>query len=124
MASPSDTTSPEIEESYFGDVLMFVLSGEFDAYSGPQVEERLLAAIDQGHYEVIVDMSGVTFIDVSTLSGLVRAIKRVYQHNGHLLVVSLSRPVLRAIELAGMRHSIRVFATREDALEALRPAPA
>jgi anti-anti-sigma factor len=67
----------------------------------------------------MLDMSAVAFVDVSTLNAIIRAMKLVYQHNGHLVVVTTSRPVLRAIDLAGLRHAIRVFPVREEGLAAL-----
>jgi anti-sigma B factor antagonist len=119
-----DSSGPHVEETHLDDVELFVLGGEFDAYSAPRLEQVLTESIDRGNYEVVVDMSAVTFCDMSTLNAIVRAIKLVYRHNGHLVVGCNSRPVLRAIELAGMRHSIKVYATRDDALTALQPEPA
>ena len=124
MVHPLDSTGPRIEETRLNDLVLLIVSGEFDAYSGPGIEFHLMGAISRGEYEIVIDTSGVTFIDMSTLNGIVRAIKEVYRHNGHLVMVTNSRPVLRAIDLAGMRHSIRVFPTREDALSAVRGAPA
>jgi len=127
MAHPVAPHSPQIHhivEKLLDGVALLILGGEFDAFSAPEVEKRLTEMIDRGAYEIVVDMTAVTFVDLSTLNGLVRAIKRVYQHNGHLVVVTVSRPVLRAIELAGMRHSIRVVATQADALAVLRDAAA
>jgi anti-sigma B factor antagonist len=124
MSHALDSTGPRIEESDLDGLVLLTVSGEFDAYSGPGIEFHLMGAIGRGAYEIVIDATGVTFIDMSTLNGIVRAIKEVYRHNGHLVMVTTARPVLRAIDLAGMRHSIRVFATREDALAALRGAPA
>jgi anti-sigma B factor antagonist len=124
MANPLDPHAPEIADEQLGGIAVVVLSGEFDAYSGPAVEEHLMHAIEAGVYEIVVDMEAVTFVDMSTLNGIVRAIKEVYRHNGHLLVVTTSRAVLRTIDLAGLRHSIRVVPTRADALAVLRPAAA
>ena len=124
MANQLDPTRPRIEDALLDDIALVVLSGEFDAFSGPAVEAHLVRAVDGGVYEMVVDMSAVSFVDISTLYGIVRAIKEVYRHNGHLIVVTESFPVLRAIDLAGLRHAIRVMATREEALDALRPAAA
>ena len=99
---------------------MFVLRGEFDAYSMPMLGDQLDAAIERGEYEVVIDMCAVTFVDMSTLNRIVRAMKEVYRHNGHLDVACADRNVLRAIDLAGLRHAIRVYPTREDALAHLK----
>jgi anti-anti-sigma factor len=101
-------------------VEVLVLRGEFDAYTMPLLGERLDRAIETGHYDFVVDMSEVTFVDMSTLNRIVRAMKEIYRHNGHLVVVSVQRAVLRAIDLAGLRHAVRVYPNRDEALAHLR----
>jgi anti-anti-sigma factor len=68
----------------------------------------------------VVDMCDVSFVDVSTLNRLVRAIQETYRHNGRLVVACAERSVLRAIELAALQHAIRLFDSREAAIAALR----
>ena len=99
---------------------MFVLRGEFDAYSTPRLGDQLDSAIERGNYEIVIDMCGVTFVDLSTLNRIVRAMKEVYRHNGHLVVACADRHILRAIDLAGLRHSVRVYPTRDEAIKHLR----
>jgi anti-sigma B factor antagonist len=101
-------------------VEILVLRGEFDAYSMPLLGDQLDAAIERGDYEVVVDMCEVTFVDMSTLNRIVRAMKEIYRHNGHLVVACADKHVLRAIDLAGLRHSVRVYDTREEAIAHLR----
>ena len=108
------------EEVKEGEVDVFVLKGEFDAYSTPLLDDQLTSAIERGNYEVVVDMCEVTFADMSTLNVIVRAIKLVYKRNGHLVVACGERPVLRAIELAGLRHAVKTYPTRAAAVAALR----
>ena len=97
-----------------------MLHGEFDAYSVPMLGDRLDAAIESGHYDLVIDMCDVQFVDMSTLNRIVRAMKEVYRHNGHLVVACAQRNVLRAIDLAGLRHAVKVYETRDDALNAVR----
>jgi anti-sigma B factor antagonist len=122
MASPSlEPISPHVDETPLDGVELFVLEGEFDAAAAPKLEDQMLAAIANGRHELCVDMSGVTFVDLSTLNVLVRAIKRVYRHNGHMTVACRQGAVLRAIDLAGLRHALRVYPTREEAVSSLCP---
>jgi anti-sigma B factor antagonist len=122
MAPPPtfNAPNPHVDESSVGEVELFVLSGEFDAYSTPWLEEQLMAAIERGLYELVLDMCGVTFVDVSTLNVVIRAMKHAYRHNGHLVVACGQRPVLRAIELAGLQHAVRVLESRDQAIAAVR----
>jgi anti-anti-sigma factor len=108
-----------VEELTVGDLEVFVLNGEFDAYSTPWLEEQLIAAIERGRYELALDMCGVTFVDMSTLNVVVRAMKLVYRHNGHLVIACGQRPVVRAIELAGLQHAVKRYDTRDEAIAAL-----
>jgi anti-sigma B factor antagonist len=120
LGSAIDSLAFQVEELRSDDVEVFVLRGEFDAYSMPLLGDQLDAAIERGDYEIVVDMCGVTFVDMSTLNRIVRAMKEVYRHNGHLVVACADKHVLRAIDLAGLRHSVRVYDTRDEAIAHLR----
>lgn len=96
------------------------MSGEFDAFSMPMLGELIDAALERGEYEFVIDMCDVTFVDMSTLNRIVRAMKQVYRHNGHLDVACADRNVLRAFDLAGLRHALRVYPTQEDAVAHLK----
>jgi anti-anti-sigma factor len=108
-----------VEEVQVEGIDILVLHGEFDAFSTPMLGERLDAAIERGLYELVIDMCDVQFADVSTLNRIVRAMKDVYRHNGHLVLGCAQRQVRRAIELAGLRHAVRVYDSREEAIAAL-----
>lgn len=99
---------------------LFELAGEFDSYMAPQLENALMEAIDSGHTEIVIDVTQVTFVDMSTLNCIVRGLKRAYQRNGHVVLAGEQRVVLRAIDLAGLRHALRVLPSRAEALTALR----
>lgn len=124
MATPSlEPLSPQVDETPLNGVELFVLEGEFDAASAPQFEEQLERAIAAGRLDMCVDMSGVTFVDLSTLNVLVRALKRVMRHNGHLVLVGDKGAVERAIGLASLGHCLRVFTTRDEAVAVLHGGP-
>jgi anti-sigma B factor antagonist len=110
----------DVELVTVDDVDVFVLRGEFDAYSMPMLGDQLDAALERGEYELVIDMCAVTFVDMSTLNRVMRAMKEVYRHNGHLVVACADKHVLRAIELAGMRHAVRVYETRDEAIAHLK----
>jgi anti-sigma B factor antagonist len=120
LGSRIDSLAFQVEELRIDDVEVIVLKGEFDAYSMPLLGDQLDAAIERGDYEVVVDMCGVTFVDMSTLNRIVRAMKEIYRHNGHLVIACGDKHVLRAIDLAGLRHSVRVYDTRDEAIGHLR----
>ena len=115
-----EATVFQVAEETIDGVDVFILRGEFDAYAMPKLGDQLDAALERGLYEVVVDMCEVTFVDMSTLNRIARAMKEVYRHNGHLVVACGNRHVLRAIDLAGLRHAVKVFDSREEAVAALK----
>ena len=102
------------------DVNVFVMSGEFDAFSMPMLGDLIDQALGRGEYEFVIDMCEVTFVDMSTLNRIAGAMKEVYRHNGHLDVACAGRNVLRAFDLAGLRLSVRIYQTREEAIARLK----
>ena len=119
MAGPLVAPSSALIERHSLDrIELFVLFGEFDAFTSPRLEEHLIAAVEAGRYEIVLDMTAVTFVDISTLSAIQRVIKSLYRHNGHLVLATIQHAVLRAIDIGGFRHAIRVFPTVHEAVEA------
>jgi anti-sigma B factor antagonist len=63
------------------------VSGEIDVYTAPKLREALLSLVDSGTYRLIVDMSGVEFLDSTGLGVLVGGLKRVRAHDGAIDLV-------------------------------------
>lgn len=80
------------------------LEGELDAYSAPDVRNRLHALIeDCGTGGVlIVDLAHVTFMDSTILGTLVGGLRRMREQDGELRLVYPPQPVRRIFELTGL----------------------
>jgi len=89
--------------------------------SVPAVETRLVAAIETGAQAVVIDLSGCEFLDSSGLAMLVRAQRRLHEHQRLALVVP-HRIVRRAFEAARLDTIFAIHPTREAALEQRRDA--
>jgi anti-anti-sigma factor len=120
LGSGIDSLAFNVELVTVDDIDVFVMRGEFDAYSVQLLGDLLDAALARGEYELVIDMCEVTFVDMSTLNRIARAMKEVYRHNGHLDVACAGRNVLRAFDLAGLRLSVRIYQTREEAIARLK----
>lgn len=76
-------------------------SGEFDVSTSPAVKDafaRVPASCDR----IVIDLSGVTFLDCSALSALETAIEGC---RGDVYLRSPSEPVRRLARLAGLNES-------------------
>ena len=114
----SDVFSVSSERA--GDGLgVIVLSGEVDIYTAPQFKERMLELLDAGIERLVIDLSGVTFIDSTALGVLIGGVRRVHGAGGAMALVVTSRAVERVLAITGLDRVFTIHATRAAALEAL-----
>jgi anti-sigma B factor antagonist len=100
----SVTTSP-----YADDTLLVTAVGEADLRTAPLLRSSLFERGHQGGPNVILDLSGVTFIDSVALSTLVAARRYISAQSGELTLVYDGGPVARVLSITGLDT---VFTTR------------
>ncbi len=105
-------------ESAADDVGVVILEGEVDIYSAPDFKEVLVNGIESGARRVIVDLSGVTFIDSTALGVLVSGAKRVRPRNGNLDIVCTDENIIRIFEITGLDRIFGIYPDRDEALKA------
>jgi anti-sigma B factor antagonist len=103
-----------------GDALGIVtLVGEVDIYTAPRFKECLLELLDGDVERLIVDLSGVTFIDSTALGVLIGGVRRVNAAGGSMALVVASRPVQRVLSITGLDRVFTIHESLEDAIAAL-----
>ena len=68
------------------DVHVMAVTGEIDLFTAPEFKQHLSQPIDDGVDRLIVDLSGTTFIDSSSLGVLIGAHRRLTQRAGSVVV--------------------------------------
>ena len=92
------------------------VAGEVDIFTAPRFKDDLVAIVDDGAIDVIVDLSRVDFIDSTALGVLIGGIKRLHPLGGSLALVATTRPVTRVLEITGLARVFAVYASRDEAL--------
>jgi len=92
------------------------VEGQVDLYSAPEFKERTARVIELGTERVIIDLSGVTFLDSTGLGVLVGALKRLRAAQAELLLVISDYDIERLFELTGLDGSFQIFRSRDEAL--------
>lgn len=121
MRDPS-TTHESVEfrieqSSPNASVRILSLHGDTDLHSAPELREALHDAIAEGATMVIVDLSGTTVIDSTSLGVLLGALKRLREREDGQIRLVVSRPEVRRILEITMLD--RIFAVYENQAEAL-----
>jgi anti-anti-sigma factor len=83
------------------------LDGELDLASSTQVEEQLGAVEVDGPKRIVIDLSGLAFIDSTGLRTLIEADQRVREAGGELVLVPGDDSIQRVFELTGALDVLR-----------------
>jgi anti-sigma B factor antagonist len=108
----------DIVERTTDGIHILALSGRFDAYQVP----ALVKWLDEhpSAKQVIVNLSGVGFIDSSGLATLVKGLKLCRQNNGDLYLSNLQQAVLIIFELTRLDKAFTLFGDEADALNTFK----
>lgn len=101
------------------EVQMVSLSGELTAAVAPEVRKELRALLEKGHVRLLLDMSGVSFIDSSGLSALVVTFKAARGAGGDVVLLRPQPTVRSLIELTRLHHVFQIFDDRDVAQRAM-----
>ena len=91
------------------------LEGSVDLGHAPDVRKRLLNAVATGR-NVLVDLSGASYIDSSGIACLVEALQKARSKGTDLGLVAVSKQAMRVLELARLDM---VFQIHDDIAAAI-----
>ncbi|HYN75778.1 MAG TPA: anti-sigma factor antagonist [Candidatus Limnocylindria bacterium] len=99
-----------------GDRTVVEVGGEIDVYTAPQLRERVVELVDAGQVDLVLDLTGVDFLDSTGLGVLVGALNRVRAQDGSLALVLTQERILKIFEITGLRKVFPIHATVEEAV--------
>ena len=76
------------------------LEGEIDLHVAPRVESALASMIKKRPEHLVVDLSGVTFIDSSGLAALIHGLQEMKKYGGKLKLSGISSNLRTIFEMA------------------------
>ena len=100
-----------------GDGIVLVPVGELDAFVAPNLRELLRRTIaDDAYRIVVVDLSGVTFLDSAVLGTLAGGLRQAKERGSEFRLVFPPGPARRIFELTSLDRVLPDYRTRERAL--------
>jgi anti-sigma B factor antagonist len=117
FASPSFDLN---EESLDPQTHLIAVRGEVHVSTAPEFSERLNDAIAGGKTGVVIDMTGVDFIDSTGLSVLLNALRRVTRQQGTLALAVSNPTVLRLFEITRLDSTFDILPDRDTAIARVR----
>jgi anti-sigma B factor antagonist len=106
-----------IETRTKGDIYIIDVQGEVDLYSSTKLREYIFTTIKQQHPKtLIIELSGVRYIDSSGIATLVEGLKLANEYEIQFKLVGLSHIVLEVFELVRLQRVFDIYPTEEDAM--------
>jgi anti-sigma B factor antagonist len=92
------------------------LAGEVDVATAPRLRDRLVQLVTDGPPRVVVDLSGLSFIDSMGLGALVSGLKRARAHDGDLRLAGPTDHVAKVLSITRLDQAFVVGESVEAAL--------
>jgi anti-sigma B factor antagonist len=98
------------------------VEGEIHVSTAPDFSRALNESIAAGRTSMVIDMTGVEFIDSTGLSVLLNALRRVTRAGGRMVLVCTNPNVLRLFEITRLDSTFDIESRLTRALELVQAA--
>ena len=106
----------DIRERQIGGVTIVELSGRLTVNDQPgQLKQALAEAVARGARNVLLDLSGVRYIDSTRLGELIAAHVSASRQGGSLKLIATPARILELLTMAGLDGVFQHYDTAEDA---------
>jgi anti-sigma B factor antagonist len=102
-----------------GDAYVVDLTGEIDVYTSPKVKDAITELIDQEHYNLVINLEKVRYIDSTGLGVLIGGLKRVREHGGSVSLVCTNPQIKKIFDITGLVKIFGIFDDEQSAMKAL-----
>lgn len=97
-----------VEPSSEGSTAHLALRGEVDIATAPILDEHIAMALEAGCTEVVLECSGLDFIDSSGLSVLVVNHQRLQARSGQLIIEQPPPATRRLFDISGLGRVLNI----------------
>jgi anti-anti-sigma factor len=105
-------------------VVVLVATGEMDAATVSRLDGVIDETIAEHDSHVVLDASGVTFVDSTGITSLISGLRRLNRSRRRLaLAFPSGGPLHRALEVTGLDHTFECHPSVDDAVSTLESAP-
>src|SRR5881394_1816212 len=104
----------DIQQRQSGLIAILELSGRLTVNDRPgMLKEAVVNAVDAGARHVLLDLSGVRYIDSTRLGEIIASHVTVSRRGGHLRLVGTPDRITELLTLAGLAGVFERYATAE-----------
>jgi anti-sigma B factor antagonist len=101
---------------------VIAVDGEIHVSTAPEFSGVLSASLASGRTRLVLDLTGVMFIDSTGLSVLLNTLRRITRAGGAMALVCSNPTVLRLFEITKLDSTFDLHAELEPAIAAVQAA--
>ncbi|MFI5955576.1 STAS domain-containing protein [Cryptosporangium sp. NPDC051539] len=116
--------SLQVSVEHVDGVACCVIVGEVDMATTPQMRDELLGLVDSGEQHLVLDVSGVPFLDSTGLGVLMEVHRRLRDNSGAVALVGARPALVRLLTITNLSRALPVYRSVEDATRAMNGHPA
>jgi anti-sigma B factor antagonist len=98
-------------------VLIAAPSGELDLYAASEFASAVLARMDPSLRAVVIDMSGVGYLDSSGTGALIRILYRARPLGARLILAGLRKGPKQVLNMVNILALVKSFGTVDEAVD-------
>jgi len=112
----------EIKKRQSGESVILDIEGNIDLHSSPEVRRFILDALRDCGPRLLLNLTGVRYIDSSGVASLVEGLKLARDRNRTLVLFGLSTLARQVLELSRLTRFFEIYADEAAALAGAPPA--
>jgi anti-sigma B factor antagonist len=106
----------KVHSSESHDIAFLEIKGDVDMSASPEVQRQLVSYFRKNKKALIVDLSGVSYMDSSGIAVLVEGLQWGHNNKRKFRLTGLTPPVKDIFEIAHLLKVFEIYDSREDAL--------
>jgi anti-anti-sigma factor len=113
-SQPAPLSDFSVAASFVDGNVVLALSGEVDALTAPEFDAFFETMIDRGHRSVVLDLSGLRFMDASGLAVIARGADRLEVSGGTFMIRTPAAMVKQMLDITGFARLVRLDQRESD----------
>lgn len=103
-----------------GKVIVIEVPERLDLQNADEFRKKLNDLVEQGNYQIIIDLGNTNYVDSLGLSALVSRIAATRSNGGDIRFASPSGFLLKLLELTHLKQIIKIFDDVDSAIDSFR----
>ena len=109
----------KLVESFQDNYIILRISGRLDTNKAGEFEDKILSLLNKDIKKVLMDMTGLEYINSTGLRTLLLATKKLHRDEGFFILYGISNKIKEILDTAGFTSILSIATNEEEAAKML-----